>query len=332
MSNPAISLVMPVYNVEKYLKRALESVQNQTFKNFELIIVNDGSTDGSTRIAEFFCEKNKNFILINQENQGPSVARNTGLKICRGDYIGFMDSDDYLEPEFLEYLYNAAIENDADIVCCNFNLYYPEKKLKIYMPFTSFPGVYSKTKALRKLILDMGIHYFVWNKLSKRELFFDNNLTFDKMYFEDISTSPKLFYYADKIVLLGKALYNYTSRDTSILHSMNVVKINDFIKSLGVVRNFLENEKVYKNYNTHVWIYAQRVKLVSYYYILMLHAKAMNFKGFLENINSATKSIDYFSGNLFEPINSINVPELTHPINEPKKITKIKKIKKTKKK
>lgn len=328
MSNPAISLVMPVYNVEKYLKRALESVQNQTFKNFELIIVNDGSTDESTHIAESFCEQNKNFILINQKNQGPSVARNAGLKICQGDYIGFMDSDDYLEPEFLEYLYNAAIENDADIVCCNFNMYYPEKKLKIYMPFTSFPGVYSKTKALRKLILDMGIHYFVWNKLSKRELFFDNNLTFDKMYFEDISTSPKLFYYADKIVLLGKALYNYTSRDTSILHSMNVVKINDFIKSLGVIRNFLENEKVYKNYNTHVWIYAQRVKLVSYYYILMLHAKAMNFKGFLENINSATKSIDYFSGSLFEPINSIKVPELTHPITEPKKITKIKKIKK----
>lgn len=328
MSNPAISLVMPVYNVEKYLKRALESVQNQTFKNFELIIVNDGSTDESVHIAESFCEQNKNFILINQKNQGPSVARNTGLKMCQGDYIGFMDSDDYLEPEFLEYLYNAAIENDADIVCCNFNMYYPEKKLKIYMPFTSFPGVYSKTKALRKLILDMGIHYFVWNKLSKRELFFNNNLTFDKMYFEDISTSPKLFYYADKIVLLGKALYNYTSRDTSILHSMNVVKINDFIKSLGVIRNFLENEKVYKNYNTHVWIYAQRVKLVSYYYILMLHAKAMNFKGFLENINSATKSIDYFSGSLFEPINSINVPELTHPITEPKKITKIKKIKK----
>ena len=128
MSNPAISLVMPVYNVERYLSRALESVQNQTFKNFELIIVNDGSTDKSKEIAESFCDKNENFILINQENEGPSVARNTGLKVCKGDYIGFMDSDDSLEPEFLESLYNAAIENDADIVCCNFNLYYPERK------------------------------------------------------------------------------------------------------------------------------------------------------------------------------------------------------------
>ncbi len=328
MANPAISLVIPVYNVEKYLKKALESVQNQTFKNFEVIMVDDGSTDKSVDIIKEFCKNNENFVFITQENKGPAAARNTALKACRGDYIGFMDSDDYLEPEFLESLYNAATENNADIACCNFNLYYPEKDLKIYMPFTSFPGVYSKTKALRKLILDMGIHYFVWNKLSKKELFFNNNLTFDDMYFEDISTSPKLFYYADKIVLLGKSLYNYTSRSTSILHTMNVVRINDFIKSLGVIRNFLENEKVYQDYNNHVWIYSQKVKIVSYYYILMLHAKAMNFKGFLENISSATKSIDYFSGDCFMPVGNEKSPELIYPIKEPTKTIKIKKRKK----
>lgn len=330
MTNPAISLVIPVYNVEKYLRKALESVQNQTFKNFEVIIVDDGSTDASIDIVKEFCQDNENFIYITQKNQGPAAARNLALKMCKGDYIGFMDSDDYLEPEFLEYLYNAAIENDADVACCNFNLYYPENDLKVYMPFTSFPGVYSKTKALKKLILDMGIHYFVWNKLSRRELFFNNNLTFDDMYFEDISTSPKIFYYADKIVLLGKSLYNYTSRGTSILHSMNTIKINDFIKSLGVIRNFLENEKVYKDYNNHIWIYSQKVKIVSYYYILMLHARAMNFKGFLENISSATKSIDYFAGDSFEPIESERPPEPIHPIKNPPKIIKIKKRKKNK--
>ncbi len=325
MVAPAISLIMPVYNVEKFLSKALDSVQNQTFQDFELIIVDDGSTDGSVEVIKKYCENNENFILLCQQNQGPSAARNAGLEVCRGDYIGFMDSDDYLEPEFLESLYLAAVENDADIACCNFNLYYPQRNLKIYMPFTAFPGVCSKTKALRKLILDMGIHYFVWNKLSRRELFFDNNLTFDKMYFEDIATSPKLFYYADKIVLIGKALYNYTSRDTSILHTMNIVKINDFIRSLGVIRNFLENEKVYSDYNNHIWIYAQRVKLVSYYYILMLHAKAMNFKGFLENINAATKSIDYFAGDSFEPVTNMSIPELIHAIKEPIKTIKIKK-------
>lgn len=330
MQNPAVSLIMPVYNVEKYLSKALESVQNQTLKNFELIIVNDGSTDKSIDIIEEFCNKNKNFRLINQENQGPSAARNTGIKESIGEYIGFMDSDDYLEPEFLESLYNAAVENDADIACCNFNTYYPAQNLKIYMPFTSFPGVYSKTKALRKLILDIGVHYFVWNKLSKRSLFFDNNLTFDKMYFEDIATSPKMFYYADKIVFLGKALYNYTSRESSILHSMNVIKINDYIRALGVIRNFLENEKVYKNYNGHIWIYSQRVKIVSYYYILMLHAKAMNFKGFWENISAATKSIEYFAGDSFLPDKNKSIPDLVSEVKDPPKNKKIK-VKKNKK-
>ena len=323
MPNPAISLIIPVYNVEDYLEKALLSVQNQTFRDFEAIIVDDGSTDKSLEIIKKFCEKNSNFIFLTQKNKGPAAARNYGISVCKGDYIAFMDSDDYIEPEFLEMLYKTAIENDADITCCNFNLYYPEKDIKVYMPFTSMPGVYSKTKALRKLILDLGTHYFVWNKLSKRKLFFENNLKFDDMYFEDIATSPKLFYYADKIVLIGKALYNYTSRRTSILHSMDVVKMNDFIKSLGVIRNFLENEQAYDDYKTHLWLYAQRVKFLSYYHVLMLHTKAMNFNGFLENIGSVTKSIDYFMDEKFKPVPGTSVLDLIATIKKPGKIIKV---------
>lgn len=330
MEHPAISLIIPVYNVENFLVRALDSVKSQTFKNFEVIIVDDGSTDKSLEIAKKYCDENENFRLIQQENKGPGAARNAALKISRGEYIGFMDSDDYLEPEFLESLYSAAVNSDADIACCNFNLYYPEKDIKIYMPFNSLPGVYSKTTALRKLILDMGIHYFVWNKLSKRKIFFENDVQFDDMYFEDIATSPKIFYYAEKIVLIGKALYNYTSRDTSILHSMNVKKINDFIRSLGVIRNFLENEKAFDDYNNQIWIYSQKVKLVSYYYILMLHAKAMNFSGMLENMGCATRSIDYFAGKTFKSTGMNEVPDIPYPIQEPLKRLKIKKSKKKK--
>ena len=170
MKKPKFSIIVPVYNTEKDLKRGLDSSKSQSLKDYEVIIVNDGSNDNSSDIISKYPYK-----VINQENQGPSVARNTGIKESRGEYIGFMDSDDYLEPKFLELLYTAAVDSDADIACCNFNMYYPAKKLKIFMPFTSFPGVYSKTKALRKLILDIGVHYFVWNKLSKRSLFFDNN-------------------------------------------------------------------------------------------------------------------------------------------------------------
>ncbi len=325
MNKPAVSLIIPVYNVEKYLKKALKSVESQTFQDFEVIIVDDGSTDKSIEIIKEFCQRNPNFILITQKNQGPSAARNTALAICRGEYIGFMDSDDFLEPTFLESLYNAAIENDADIACCNFNFYYPDRKLKVYYPFAS-SGIYSKTKALRKLILDIGTRHFVWNKLSRRNLFFDNNLKFDEMYFEDIATSPKIFFYADKIVLSGKALYNYTSRDSSILHTIDIVKINDFIKSLGIIRNFLEHENAYEDYKNHIWVYAQKSKIVTYYFILLLHAKAMNFKGFSDNIVAATKSIDYFAGNDFLPDQS-DIPRLLRPIKKPVKTVKIKKRK-----
>lgn len=309
MSNPAISLVMPVYNVENFLSKALTSVENQTFKDFEMIIVDDGSSDKSYEIAKEFCGRNPNFKLIKQKNSGPAAARNTGVTHCKGDYIAFMDSDDYLEKKFLEELYNLAQKTGADITCCNFNMYYPNKNLRIYMPFNSLPGVYTKSKALRKLILDISVHYFIWNKLYKKELFLERNIKFDNMYFEDISTSPKLFYFAKTVAFTSKALYNYTMRENSILHSINAKKVNDYIKALGIIKSFLEENNDYEKYSGHVWIYAQRVKFVVYYYIINLHLKALNFKGFGKNISRAMKSINYFtdkkiSGN----IENIDVP------------------------
>lgn len=313
-----VSLIIPVYNVENYLRKALLSVEKQTMKDIEVIIVNDGSTDGSSKIIDEFSERNKNFIVINQENKGLSEARNTGLNVSKGNYIAFMDSDDYIEPNFIECLYNAVVKNNADIACCNFNYYFPEKDVKIYMPLTSIPGTFSNTKALKKLILDFGVHYFAWNKLCKRSLFFEHNIRFYDMYFEDIATSPRLFYHADKIVLLGKALYNYTNRKTSILNTMNINKIKDFIRSLGVMRNFFENQGDYEKYKNRIWIYSQRVKLVTYYFILQMHASAGNMEGFLDNISAATKSIDYFAGDKFIPSDE-NIPEIPYQIYEPPK-------------
>ncbi len=314
--NPKVSLIIPVYNVEDYLEKALLSVENQTMENIEVIIVNDGSTDGSSKIIDKFCERNTNFIVIDQKNKGLSAARNVGLNVSKGKYIAFMDSDDYIEPNFIECLYSAAVKNDADIVCCNFNYYFPEKNMKVYMPLTSIPGTFSNTKALKKLILDFGVHYFAWNKLCKRSIFFEHNIRFYDMYFEDIATSPRLFYHADKIVLLGKALYNYTSRKNSILNTMNICKIRDFVRSLGVMRNFFENQGDYEKYKNRVWIYSQRVKLVTYYFILQMHTSAGNMEGFIDNIAAATKSIDYFAGDKFIP-SAVDIPEIPYPICEP---------------
>lgn len=329
MSNVAVSLIIPVYNVEKYLTKALESVEAQTLKDIEVIIVDDGSTDQSVKIIEKFCNKNSNFKFISQNNNGPGSARNAALSVSKGEYIAFLDSDDYLEPNFLEVLYSTAIKHQADIVCCNFKIYYPQQNVKVYLPFRSPAGIYTKTQALKKLIVDIGMHYYIWNKIYKRSIFFDNDFKFENMYFEDVSFSPKLFYSAEKVVLLKECLYNYTSRETSILHSMNIEKINDFIKSIGIIRNFLEHKNAYKTYSNHLWIYAQKSKIVAYTYIINLHAKAVNFKGFWENIASATKSIDYFVNDKFIPQSKDCEIALPFPIKQPEKKNKIKKKSKT---
>lgn len=316
---PEISLIVPIYNVENYLERALKSIENQNFKDFEVILVDDGSEDKSPEIAEKFCEKNSNFKLIKQKNKGPASARNAALEIALGKYIAFMDSDDFLEPEFLSTLYSLAIESNADITCCNFNIYYPSKDLKMFMPFNSKPGIYENPKALGKLILDVGIHYYVWNKIYKRELFEKNKIKFENMYFEDISTCPKLFYYSKKVAITQKALYNYTSRESSILHSINAEKVNDYIKSLGIIRNFLELNNDYKSYSSNFWIHAQLVRVVVYYYIVNLHIQASNFKDFNKNISSAMKSISYFMNPKFNPVPEENLNKIPYEVIQPEK-------------
>lgn len=321
---PDVSLIIPVYNVEKYLRKALSSVEKQTFKNLEVIIVNDGSTDNSIDIINEFVERNENFIVINQVNKGLSEARNKGINVSRGKYIAFMDSDDYIESNFLEILYQNAVKYDADIVCCNFNLYYPEKDMRVYMPINALPGIYTGSEALKKLILDISVHHFAWNKIYRRSLFTEKDIRFYSMYFEDISTMPRLFYYAEKVVILNKALYNYTKRETSILGNITNEKINDFIVALGVIRNFLENKREYNKYKNYIWIYAQKTKVVCYYYILQMHMKASNFKRFAENISCANKSIDYFVSDKYVSLENVHIPYLIYPVNEPIKKYKIK--------
>ncbi|BED93027.1 MAG: glycosyltransferase group 2 family protein [Candidatus Paraimprobicoccus trichonymphae] len=307
--------------------KSLESVKNQTFKNFEAIIINDGSTDNSLEIIEKFVKENENFILINQKNKGLSKARNVGLEISRGDYIAFLDSDDYIESNFLKLLYETSQKKNSDITCCNFCFYSLEKNSKFYMPFynsfNNFYGEYTNQKALKKLILDISSHYYIWNKLYKRSLFFDNNIRFYDMYFEDMATCLKLFYYSKKIVVLTKTLYNYTVRSTSILGNINSDKINDLIVALGIIRNFLERKNIYKKYKNYLWIYSQKTKIVCLQFICKMHSNSSNFKDFKKNIYSAISSIENFVSNNYVPDYSKEIPELISKIVQPKKTHKL---------
>ena len=310
MQNVDISIVIPAYNVEKYIRRTLESVENQTFKNFEVIIVNDGSTDGTLKIIEEFVNRNDNFFLINQENKGVGEARNIGIKNSNGMYIAFLDSDDFLEPSYLQKLYNVAIKSGSDIVCCNFYFYFESTGLKISCPISSIPGIYSGEKALKKITSCMGTFAFLWNKLFKRSLFVNHKIEFNDMYFEDSATSPQLFFYANIVTFIPDVLYNYVMRDTSILHTMNSKKINDFIKSFGIMRNFYEKKGIYKKYKRRMKGYAHRLTLIISYDIFVMHFKSSNFEGFVKNIKAMRRSLKHFISDNYSPSNN----ECTDPI------------------
>lgn len=305
-----------MYNVEKYIRRTLESVVSQTFKNFEVVIVNDGSTDGSLKIIEEFVNKYENFILVDQKNSGVGVARNSGVKHSSGRYIAFLDSDDFLEPNYLKKLYCAAIKTGADIVCCNFYFYYESTKLKIYCPINSIPGVYSGEKALKKITSCVGTFSFMWNKLFKRSLFVNHKIEFYDMYFEDSATSPQLFFYANIVTFIPDVLYNYVMRDTSILHTMNAKKINDFMKSLGIMRNFYEKKGIYKKYKRRLKGYAGRLNWIISYDLFMMHLKSSNFNGLIKNIKSMRKSIKHFMSENYKPGEN-PCPEPIFPVKDP---------------
>ena len=299
---PKVSLIIPVYNTEKFLERALKSVEKQTFKYFETIIINDGSTDKSAEIIERFAQNNENVTVINQKNQGLSAARNAGIKKAKGEYIAFLDSDDFLMPTFLSSLYRLASKNNADIAYCAYKLYYDKSGFNIYMPLTPRSKVYSKRQAFGKLISDITFHHFAWNKLYRRTLFTEHDICFPSMYYEDVSTTPKLFFFANKVVATSRALYIYRRHPSSMIASMTDKKINDFIKSLGIIRNFLEEKNVYKRYKLRFLLYAYRLKIQVFYCIFREHLAKSRFKGFFLNLKKANCSINVFTNKRYRLI------------------------------
>jgi glycosyltransferase involved in cell wall biosynthesis len=284
---PAVSLIIPVYNVESYLRKALDSAAAQTLQNIEVIMVNDGSTDNCPQIMREYAEKYPHFHFISQENGGLSAARNTALKQAQGEYIAFLDSDDFLAPTFLETLYHTALKTGAEIVCCNY-YFYMDRSQRIYpMPIRARNQVRTKQKALNKLLRDVTLHHFAWNKLVHRSLFFEHGIEYPDMFFEDIATTPRLFYYANKVAILTDKLYYYTKRSSSILGSMNAQKINDYVRSVAVVRTFLEKNHDYSPYRFSFTLYCYRCAICNTYSVLRLHLLCRTTRGMGGNLRRA---------------------------------------------
>ena len=209
-----ISVIVPIYGVEKYLNKCVESLVNQTYSNLEIVLVDDGSPDNCGKICDEWAEKDTRIKVVHKENGGLSDARNAGLAVATGAYVSFIDSDDYVELTFIEKLYTALSQNNADIAECA-TRYVTEtgEELKVR---EATDGIYEPIIALEKLVQEKGLYQTVWNKLYTKEVVGD--ILFAKgKYNEDEFWTYKIFDRANKIVSVSDVLYNYLQRGSSII-------------------------------------------------------------------------------------------------------------------
>lgn len=235
---PKVSLIIPVYNVEEYIAKCLASTANQTLEDIELIFVNDGSKDNSEKYIkeyqEIYPEK---IIYLEKENGGLSDARNYGIKYATGEYIAFLDSDDYVELDMYEQMYNKAKEGNFDMVECNFYWKYPNKQKE------DIGEKYStKKEALEKA------RVVAWNKLYKREIIQESGILFPKgLRYEDVEFFYKILPRLEKIGFVEKPLVYYIQRQNSISNTQNV-KTREIIEILNNVLNFYKEQGLYDEY------------------------------------------------------------------------------------
>lgn len=225
--NEKVSVIIPVYNVEDYLTRCLMSVVNQTFKDLEIILINDGSTDGSGELCRRWKEKDNRIILIEQENKGLGPARNVGIRAASSEYILFIDSDDWWELNTVETLHRAAKENDADIIYMNFyfsELDHDTGKLKErpFVQYCLFDGV-TNADEMPELIFSSDAR--MWSKMFRRKLFVDNHIYMPAHPFEDFPVLPLLILKARRICQVNQLLYHYFfKRDNNLTGKLDNCK------------------------------------------------------------------------------------------------------------
>ena len=241
-----VSVIVPVYNVEKFLPRCLDSIINQTLKDIEIICINDGSPDNSLQILEDYAKKDSRIRIINQENSGPSVSRNKGILMAQGEYIGFVDSDDWLDVDFYEKLYAAAQKYDADIAACGIKVYRKYSRVNYMLKYTKESCV---DDLERKLYLcDVPETCNVWNKIYRTTFIKNNNIEFEVgiNFGEDVSFTMEALYFSENLVTIPNTLYNY---DRLNVNSIVRTKSDKLIRDAEHVHNRMSDFLKSKNIN-----------------------------------------------------------------------------------
>lgn len=239
-----VSVIVPVYNVEKYLDKCLTSLVNQTLKDIEIIVVNDGSPDKSQKIVDKYVKKHSNIKSYIKKNGGISSARNYGLKYARGEYIAFVDSDDYVDVTMFEKLYNKAKEKSYDVVECNLHMVDDNDKLIKDVHHTLSYDVMTEEKQ-KKYMLNM--YTSVWNKIYKKSLF-DKEIKFKLgVWFEDVEFLYKLVPFIKSIGFVNENLYYYVQRKGSITKTFDD-RLYCYVDNWNGIVNFYKEKGLYDKY------------------------------------------------------------------------------------
>lgn len=234
-----ISVVVPIYNVENYIKKCVDSILSQTYKNLEIILVDDGSPDNCPQICDEYAQKDSRIKVIHKENGGLSDARNAGIDISKGKFITFIDSDDYIEKDYVEVLYNSIKENASDMSIGSHKAIYDNGT--ILNKETGEKSVLDAKTVLERILYDENIDLSAWAKLYKTELFEEIRYPKERV-FEDAATTYKLVDKSKKISIVSKSIYNYIIRNNSITNYKFTKKKMDLIISTQEMCEYIKNK------------------------------------------------------------------------------------------
>ena len=239
-----ISVIVPVYNVEKSLEKCLDSLINQTLKELEIICINDGSTDSSVDILNQYAKKDARIKIIDQPNLGVSAARNAGMRIASGKYIGFVDSDDWIDVDYFGRLYNAAEKHGADIACCSILRAYSGGKLKTKLKIKEEAIYTNAAEKFKKL--EIPRKCYVYNKIYLREKLQQLNLNFKEgVYFEDIGFTIRALYHMQTVATVPGPTYYYRVNTQSITRQMTDRKQQDLLAAREDFLEFAQKHHLY---------------------------------------------------------------------------------------
>lgn len=270
---PIISVIVPVYNVEKYLRRCVDSILNQTMTNLEVILINDGSTDSSSKICDEYSKKDKRVRVIHKENSRVAAARNDGLKLAKGKYISFVDSDDWIEDKMYKSMYYTAEKFKTDFVMCDFIKKGVKHEYKLSQPISN--GLYDKER-INKYIFpclvmfeDINFPPTISNCtcLFRRDFLIKNNLFYDEdiYYCEDSLFGSKILYNAKSFYYMkGSYFYNYFFNPNSTTTTYNEQKWNSYIKI---------NERLEEYLKKSTFDFSRQIKINMLYFALNMMAE-----------------------------------------------------------